>query len=122
MNIIRSILFNILFFAGSLFWSIALLWTLVLPKKKCAQIVSDIYGGYMSFIEKHVMGLTFKIKGMENLPKKGPYIIAAKHQSAFETLKIPYMKKLGTPPSCLKKSSPISPSGMVSRAHGANPR
>ena len=103
MNALRSVLFNILFFAGSLFWSIALLWALVLPKKKCAQVVSDIYGGYMTFIEKHVMGLTLKIRGMENIPKHGPYIIAAKHQSAFETLKLPYMRKLGYPAIILKK-------------------
>src|ERR1700734_2057368 len=103
MNEVRSIIFNILFFAGSLFWSIALLWALVLPEKKCAQVVSDIYGGYITLIEKNIMGLTLEIKGLENIPKSGAYIIAAKHQSAFETLKLPYMRSLGYPAVILKK-------------------
>lgn len=103
MNILRSLLFNILFFAGSLFWSIALLWTLVLPEKKCTRIISAVYGGYIAFIERYAMGLTLKIKGWEHVPKHGPYILAAKHQSAFETLNLPYMKKLGYPAIVLKK-------------------
>ncbi|MFH1158751.1 MAG: lysophospholipid acyltransferase family protein [Pseudomonadota bacterium] len=103
MNIFRSILFNIFFFAGSFFWSVALLWTFVLPKKKCAQVVGDIYGGYVTWIERHVMCLKLEIRGRENLPAKGPYIIAAKHQSAFETLKLPYMRSLGYPAIILKK-------------------
>jgi len=103
MNAIRSIVFNIFFFGGSLFWSIALLWTLALPEKKCAQIVSDIYGGYIALIEKYILGLKLEIRGMENIPKTGAYIIAAKHQSAFETLKLPYMKSLGYPAIILKK-------------------
>jgi len=103
MNIIRSIFFNLFFFGGSLLLSLFLFWTLFLPTKKCAQIVSDIYGGYISFIEKYIMGLKLEIIGLENIPKDRAYIIAAKHQSAFETLKIPYMKKLGYPAIILKK-------------------
>ena len=103
MNIFRSILFNIFFFAGSFFWSLVLLWTFVLPKKKCAQVVGDIYGGYIAWIEKHIMGLKLEIRGQENIPAKGSYIIASKHQSAFETLKLPYMKSLSYPAIILKK-------------------
>lgn len=103
MNALRSILFNILFFAGALFWSVALLWTLLLPQKICVRIVSYIYGGYIALIEKYIMGLRLEIKGWEHIPQTGPYIIAAKHQSAFETLKLPYIKKLGYPAIILKK-------------------
>ncbi len=103
MNIFRSILFNIFFFAGSFFWSVVLLWALILPEKKCAQVVGDIYGGYIAWIEKHIMGLRLEIRGMENLPAKSSYIIAAKHQSAFETLKLPHMRNLGYPAIILKK-------------------
>jgi len=103
MNAARSILFNIFFFAGSVFWSIALLWTLLLPEKECSRIVSFVYGGYIILIERYIMGLKLKMKGLEHLPPKGPYIIAAKHQSAFETLNLPYMKNLGYPAIILKK-------------------
>lgn len=103
MNSLRSVLFNFFFFAGSLFWSVALLWTLALPEKKCAKIISAVYGGYITLIEKYILGLTLEVKGFEHLPKNGPCIIAAKHQSAFETLKLPYMKDLGYPVIILKK-------------------
>lgn len=109
MNAVRSVIFNIFFFGGSLFWSIALLWTLLLPEKKCAQVVSDIYGGYITLIERYILGLKLEIRGMEHVPKTGPYIIAAKHQSAFETLKLPYMRSLGYPAIILKKELTMIP-------------
>ena len=103
MNALRSIVFNIFFFGGSLACSIILLPTLLLPQRKCTQIVGDVYGGYMSFIEKYILGLKLEIKGEENIPKSGAYILAAKHQSAYETLKLPFSKKLGYPAIILKK-------------------
>lgn len=103
MNAFRSIVFNIFFFGGSLACSILLIPTLFLPKEKCAQIVGDVYGGYMTFIERHILGLKLEMKGLENLPKTGAYILAAKHQSAYETLKLPFMKSLGYPAIILKK-------------------
>lgn len=109
MKAIRSILFNILFFSGSFVLSIALLWTLLLPEKHCTKIVSAVYGGYITFIERYVLGLKLEIRGMENLPATGPFIIAAKHQSAFETLKLPYMKSLGYPVIILKKELTLIP-------------
>ena len=103
MNVLRSIVFNIFFFAGSFFWCVVLLPTLLLPQEKCTKIVSTIYGGYITLIEKYILGLKLEIKGFENIPKTGAYIIAAKHQSAYETLKLPYMKSLGYPAIILKK-------------------
>ncbi|MBU6475965.1 MAG: 1-acyl-sn-glycerol-3-phosphate acyltransferase, partial [Alphaproteobacteria bacterium] len=99
----RSLAFNLFFFAGSLACSVVLLPALLLPERKCAQVVSDFYGGYVAFIEKHIMGLRLDLKGLENVPASGAYIIAAKHQSAFETLKLPYMRILGYPAIILKK-------------------
>jgi len=103
MNVLRSIVFNIFFFAGSFFWCVVLLPTLLLPQEKCTKIVSTIYGGYITLIEKYILWLKLEIKGFENIPKTGAYIIAAKHQSAYETLKLPYMKSLGYPAIILKK-------------------
>ncbi len=102
-DMIRSVVFNIFFFAGSLGCSIILLPALLLPERKCAQVVGDFYGGYMKLIEKYIMGLRLEIRGIENVPASGAYIIAAKHQSAFETLKLPYMRDLGYPAIILKK-------------------
>lgn len=103
MNALRSITFNLLYIFGSLFWSIALLWALFLPPRRCTEIISKIYGGYIALIEKYVMGLTLEMRGLENLPTDKPFIIAAKHQSAYETLKLPFMAQLNFPVIILKK-------------------
>ncbi len=103
MNYIRSILFNFLYVFGSLFWSIALLWTFIYPPRRCTALISRYYAGYIALIEKYVMGLHLELRGLENLPKDSQYIIAAKHQSAYETLKLPFMAKLDYPVIVLKK-------------------
>jgi len=103
MDKIRSIAFNFLYVFGSLFWSIALLWTFVLPPRSCTVMISRIYAGYIALVEKYVMGMKLELRGLENLPKDTPYIIAAKHQSAYETLKLPFMAQFDYPVIVLKK-------------------
>jgi 1-acyl-sn-glycerol-3-phosphate acyltransferase len=49
------------------------------------------------------MGLKLEMRGLEHLPTDTPYIIAAKHQSAYETLKVPFMPSLRYPVIILKK-------------------
>ena len=103
MNYIRSILFNFLYVFGSLFWSIVLLWTFIYPPRKCTALISRYYADYIALIEKYVMGLHLELRGLENLPTDTQYIIASKHQSAYETLKLPFMEKLDYPVIVLKK-------------------
>jgi 1-acyl-sn-glycerol-3-phosphate acyltransferase len=103
MNKLRSIVFNFFYIFGSLFWSIVLMWAFVFPPRKCSAIISAVYGGYITFIERHILGLKLEIRGRENLPKDAGFIIASKHQSAFETLKLPFMKEFDYPVIVLKK-------------------
>lgn len=103
MNKLRSVVFNFFLIFGSLFLSIIMCWTWLLPKTRCAQVIGDIYGGYITLIERIFMGLKLEMRGTQHLPADGKYIIAAKHQSAFETLKLPFMKRLGYPVIILKK-------------------
>lgn len=103
MNALRSVAFNACYVFGSFLCSVLLIWTLPLSHRRCAAIVGPLYGGYIAFIAKYVMGLRLNIEGMENVPKDTPFIIAAKHQSAFETLQIPFMKALGFPVIIHKK-------------------
>jgi 1-acyl-sn-glycerol-3-phosphate acyltransferase len=39
-------------------------------------------------VEKYVLGLDFEIRGAEFVPTSGGFIVAAKHYSAYETMKI----------------------------------
>lgn len=41
---------------------------------------------FVMFILKKFCGVTHEIRGLENLPKEGGYIIACKHQSMWETV------------------------------------
>lgn len=103
MNAVRSIFFNFIYMFGSLFLSLILLWVFLLPLKKRIPIVGRIYGGYILWVSRHVMGLELEIRGIEHLQAQQPCLIAAKHQSAFETLTAPFMAELGYPAIILKK-------------------
>ena len=54
----------------------------------------------VGWIERNLLGLDYVVLGRENLPP-GPVIVAAKHQSAFETMKIHMI--LDDPAIVLKK-------------------
>jgi len=96
----RSILFNILFYLSTLLACLALLPTLVLPRSAFMWVV-HLWLAIVVFLEKYVMGLTYEIRGKENLPESGSYIVAAKHQSAYETMKLHPL--FGDPAIVLKK-------------------
>lgn len=102
-DILRSILFNIFYVLGSTFWSLALTWALFLPPRRCTAIISKYYGGYLTLIERNILNLKLEVRGLENLPKDRRCIIAAKHQSAYETLKIPFTEAWDFPVVVLKK-------------------
>lgn len=99
-NTLRSILFNVAFIGGSAFYSIALLWLMVLPQKLAYKAVR-LYFHYVDFISRHIQGITLELRGTENLPKDGCFILAAKHQSAYETLAL--MLVLDNPAFVLKR-------------------
>ncbi len=84
---IRSTIFNLCFYIITAIFCIILLPTLILPRKYYMAVV---YGFVYvnAFLEKHILGLRYEIKGKEYLPSSGSYIIAAKHQSAYETFKL----------------------------------
>ncbi len=86
-NFIRSTIFNLCFYVLTGICCIILLPTLVLPRKYYMAVV---YGFVhtTAFLEKYILGLTYEIRGKEYLPDSGSYIVAAKHQSAYETFKL----------------------------------
>lgn len=84
MNLVRSTIFS----------AIALLWTvglsiLYLPllwgSRRFAQRCCGLWARTLLELARVVCGVRYQVRGRENLPK-GPAIIAAKHQSAWETL------------------------------------
>ena len=91
MHKFRSWLLSLAFIFWSGLTSILLMWTLLLPYKWANFILRKIYNDGWYGLEKFILGLDYQVTGLENLPKTGAYIIAAKHQSTYETIKIKRM-------------------------------
>jgi len=87
MLLIRSFLFQVAFYGWTVFCCFALLWMLLLPRKGMIAVVRW-YLRSLTVLERWIIGLRYEVKGLEHVPGDGPVLIAAKHQSAWETLKL----------------------------------
>jgi 1-acyl-sn-glycerol-3-phosphate acyltransferase len=81
--VIRSILFNIAFYVGTLGWLIVALPAFLLPYRAIVA-VAKAWGRYNLFLLRVICGLKADFRGLEKIPP-GPLLVAAKHQSAWET-------------------------------------
>ncbi len=97
---IRSIIFNIFFYGFTTLVCLLLMPALLFPRSVVLG-VTKLYLNGVRVIEKYILGLTYEIRGQQNLPKDGAYIVAAKHQSAYETMKLHAL--FGDPTIVLKK-------------------
>jgi 1-acyl-sn-glycerol-3-phosphate acyltransferase len=81
---LRSLVFNVLFYAVFLFWALVALPTFVMPRTAMLKV-----GGWWARTNILMMRLVCNIKvefrGVEKIPK-GPLIVASKHQSMWETI------------------------------------
>ena len=96
---LRSLLFNIVFYGWSGTICVSMLWTVFMPPRYLLGVLR-YWSTSLAWIERVVGNIHFQINGWENVPD-GPCIIAAKHQSAWETFKLQYM--FGNPVIVLKK-------------------
>ncbi len=85
MTMIRSWIYTILFLAWSLFAAVIQLPCLV--TRRGALGGTRVWARGVMFLARTVAGITFRAEGREHIPK-GPCIIAAQHQSSFETYKL----------------------------------
>ncbi len=84
MLLLRSLLFNLLFFAWTVLIFIVYLPLLLLPRQFLAKAAGAWTGGVLAIL-RLVVGLDYEVRGRENLPD-GPCVLASKHQSAWDTL------------------------------------
>src|SRR3990167_2149741 len=90
MNIaIRSFFFNILFYGWTFVCLIAFLPFLILPGRYMLYWVRLWVKGLL-WISVHILKLRFEVTGLEKLPSS-PFILASKHQSAWETFVFHYL-------------------------------
>jgi 1-acyl-sn-glycerol-3-phosphate acyltransferase len=81
--IIRSVLFNVLFYLNMIVLMCLALPTLVLPRGAILAVVR-FWARSNHWLLRIVCGITFELRGLERIPP-GPLLIAAKHQSLWET-------------------------------------
>lgn len=83
MLLLRSLLFNLLFYLNTLLWLLIALPTFFLPYRATIWIAKT-WGRCNLVLLRFAAGIDYEIRGREKIPR-GPIIVAAKHQSAWET-------------------------------------
>lgn len=99
MTFIRSLAYQLLFLP----WTVALCLSylpLLLGPRKLMQRGAALWLHGGMFLQRTVLGLSFEVRGRENLPA-GAVLIAAKHQSAWDTMIFHHL--LDDPAYILKK-------------------
>jgi 1-acyl-sn-glycerol-3-phosphate acyltransferase len=82
-QIIRSILFNVLFYLNLFVLLCLALPTLVLPRAAILGVVR-FWARSNNWLLRTVCGITVELRGLERIPP-GPLLVASKHQSMWET-------------------------------------
>ena len=83
MIVLRSILYNLLFYLNLVVLLLVAFIAMLLPKIAVIRM-SQAWGRTSVWLLRVVCGTKVEFRGLEKLPK-GPLIIAAKHQSTWET-------------------------------------
>jgi 1-acyl-sn-glycerol-3-phosphate acyltransferase len=81
--IVRSILFNILFFLNLVVLLIVAIPTLLMPPQAIIEM-AKLWGRTSLWLLRVVCGTRYEFRGLDRIPS-GPLIVAAKHQSTWET-------------------------------------
>ena len=84
MILLRSALYHLLFATMTLTLGVLYLPLLLAPRATCQRFAMLWVEGAL-WLQRRVLGLSCELRGLENLPP-GPVLIAAKHQSAWDTL------------------------------------
>ena len=84
---LRSALFNLAFYAWTVFLGIAALPLLLAPRA-AAMSVGRLWSRIALELARRIAGIDYEIRGAQHLPRQ-PAIIAMKHQSAWDTLAVP---------------------------------
>ncbi len=81
--LLRSVAFNVLFYLNTLFFLVVALPTFFMPYRAIIAVATT-WGRVNVVLLRVVAGIDCEIRGREKIPK-GSIIVAAKHQSAWET-------------------------------------
>jgi 1-acyl-sn-glycerol-3-phosphate acyltransferase len=80
---LRSLIYNVLFYLNLAFWVIVALPTFLMPRSALLTL-ARIWAVSSIWLLRIVCNIKVQYRGVEKIPK-GPLIVAAKHQSMWET-------------------------------------
>jgi 1-acyl-sn-glycerol-3-phosphate acyltransferase len=83
---LRSLLFNILFYPVFVFWAVIALPTLAMPRAALMRVAAW-WARSNIFLMRVICNIKVEFRGVEKIPR-GPLIVAAKHQSMWETISL----------------------------------
>jgi len=89
MIVVRSALFNILFYLNTAVFLIIGLPTFLMPYQAIVE-VAKTWGRANLFLLRVVAGVKFELRGRDRIPP-GALIVASKHQSAWETFALMHL-------------------------------
>ena len=82
MQVLRSVLFNVLFYLNLILHVVVAIPTYALPRRAFMAVAKS--WGRTSNALMRVAGIAVELRGLEKIPR-GSLIVAAKHQSVWET-------------------------------------
>jgi 1-acyl-sn-glycerol-3-phosphate acyltransferase len=83
MQLLRSMLFTVLFFLVTALYAVAVLLTVWMPHRKRCELARS-WGVVLLWLAEKLCDLTYRVTGIENLPS-GAHIAMWKHSSSWET-------------------------------------
>jgi 1-acyl-sn-glycerol-3-phosphate acyltransferase len=116
MTVLRSLLYAVAFYVGTVLWVLAGVLSFALSRRATLSIVLG-WADFNRWLSEHLLGIRTRVEG--EIPP-GPYLFAVKHQSMYETLE---MLRLGHLPVIVIKRelADIPLFGALTRAYGVIP-
>ena len=116
MPAIRSLLFALIFYPGTLLFVLAGIGASVIGTPAMLGVIRR-WAGFHHWVAKDVLGIRTEVEGV--IPP-GPYLIAVKHQSMFETIEMVLIARM--PIIVLKRELAYLPLfGWLTRRYGVIP-
>ncbi len=84
MNFLRSLIFYIIFYLWTFSFFVFFSQVRFFSDNFIVSL-SNFWSRSVIYICKKILKIDYEIKGKENIPKKGPFLITSNHQSAWET-------------------------------------
>tara|TARA_R110002095_G_scaffold35504_1_gene33442 strand:+ start:4197 stop:4931 length:735 start_codon:yes stop_codon:yes gene_type:complete len=88
MQYVRSLIFNILFFIWMTIISVLCVLAGLIKGYKGVDRIGELCSAGVEKLLKVVIGTTTEFRGKENIPDHGQFLVACKHQSAWETISL----------------------------------